>query len=128
MKLTAIFKKVRGGYVGFVEELPGANTQGRTLAETRTNLKEAVSPRAGGESLARRVRWQRIEPLLFQVGKKIEDRCVHLGGLFLRTPDEPFRPSDIAGGLNAKLWANPRNSSRRTLAGSNALASCESWS
>jgi predicted RNase H-like HicB family nuclease len=43
MKLTAIFKKVRGGYVGFVEELPGANTQGRTLAETRTNLKEAVS-------------------------------------------------------------------------------------
>jgi predicted RNase H-like HicB family nuclease len=43
MKLTAIFKKVRGGYVGFVEELPGANTQGRTLAETRTNLKKAVS-------------------------------------------------------------------------------------
>ncbi len=31
MKLTAVFKKVRGGYVGFVEELPGANTQGRTL-------------------------------------------------------------------------------------------------
>ena len=43
MKLTAVFKKERGGYVGFVEELPGANTQGRTLAETRTNLKEAVS-------------------------------------------------------------------------------------
>ncbi len=42
MKLTAVFKKVRGGYVGFVEELAGANTQGRTLAETRTNLKEAV--------------------------------------------------------------------------------------
>ena len=43
MKLTAVFKKVRGGYVGFVEKLPGANTQGRTLAETRTNLKEAVT-------------------------------------------------------------------------------------
>ena len=43
MKLTAVFKKVLGGYVGFVEELPGANTQGRTLTETRTNLKEAVS-------------------------------------------------------------------------------------
>ena len=43
MKLTAVFKKVRGGYVGFVEELPGANTQGRTLNETRTNLREAVS-------------------------------------------------------------------------------------
>ena len=43
MKLTAVFKKVRGGYVGFVEELPGANTQGRTLAKTRANLKEAVA-------------------------------------------------------------------------------------
>ena len=43
MKLTAVFKKVRGGYLGFVEELPGANTQGRTLRETRANLKEAIS-------------------------------------------------------------------------------------
>jgi len=43
MKLTAVFKKVRGGYIGFVEELPGANTQGRTLRETRANLKEAVA-------------------------------------------------------------------------------------
>jgi predicted RNase H-like HicB family nuclease len=43
MKLTAAFKKVREGYIGFVEELPGANTQGRTLAETRANLKEAVA-------------------------------------------------------------------------------------
>jgi predicted RNase H-like HicB family nuclease len=43
MKLTAVFKKVRGGYVGFVEELPGANTQGRTLRETRANLKEAIA-------------------------------------------------------------------------------------
>jgi predicted RNase H-like HicB family nuclease len=43
MKLTAVFKKARGGYVGYVEELPGANTQGRTLRETRANLKEAVA-------------------------------------------------------------------------------------
>ena len=41
MKLTAVFQKVPGGYIGFVEELPGANTQGRTLAETRRNLSEA---------------------------------------------------------------------------------------
>ena len=32
------------GYVGFVEELPGANTQGETLEEARENLKEAVAP------------------------------------------------------------------------------------
>jgi predicted RNase H-like HicB family nuclease len=40
--LTAVFKKVPEGYVGYVEELPGANTQGKTLDETRENLKEAI--------------------------------------------------------------------------------------
>jgi len=42
MKFTAVFQKVSNGYVGFVEELPGANTQGLTLDETRKNLGEAV--------------------------------------------------------------------------------------
>ena len=40
--LTAIFQKVPEGYIGYVKELPGANTQGDTLAEARANLKEAV--------------------------------------------------------------------------------------
>jgi predicted RNase H-like HicB family nuclease len=39
---TAVYKKVKGWYVGYVEELPGANTQGRTLKEVRENLQEAV--------------------------------------------------------------------------------------
>lgn len=39
---NAVFKKVPEGYLGYVEELPGANTQGKTLDETRANLKEAV--------------------------------------------------------------------------------------
>lgn len=43
IQLTAIFRKVPQGYIGFVEELPGANTQGATLAETRSNLQEAVA-------------------------------------------------------------------------------------
>ena len=42
MQLTAVYLKVPEGYVGFVEELPGANTQGETLEETRINLQEAV--------------------------------------------------------------------------------------
>lgn len=42
MSFTAVFLKVPEGYVGFVEELPGANTQGVTLEEARENLKEAV--------------------------------------------------------------------------------------
>jgi predicted RNase H-like HicB family nuclease len=43
MNLTAVYIKVPEGYIAFVEELPGANTQGDTLEEARENLKEAVS-------------------------------------------------------------------------------------
>ena len=42
MQLTAVFIQVPEGYIGFVEELPGANTQGKTLREARSNLKEAI--------------------------------------------------------------------------------------
>ena len=41
-KLTAIFQKSPYGYIGFIEELPGANTQGTTLDEARKNLIEAL--------------------------------------------------------------------------------------
>ena len=43
IQLTAVFRKVPAGYIGFVEELPGANTQGKTLEEARVNLSEAVA-------------------------------------------------------------------------------------
>lgn len=42
MRLTAVYMSVPEGYIGFVEELPGANTQGATLDEVRDNLREAV--------------------------------------------------------------------------------------
>jgi predicted RNase H-like HicB family nuclease len=42
MAFTAVFREVPEGYIGFVEELPGANTQGATLDEVRENLREAV--------------------------------------------------------------------------------------
>jgi predicted RNase H-like HicB family nuclease len=42
MHLTAVYRKVPEGYVAFVEELPGANTQGASLEEARANLAEAV--------------------------------------------------------------------------------------
>ncbi len=43
LEFTAVFKEApEGGYVAFVEELPGANTQGDTLDEARENLREAV--------------------------------------------------------------------------------------
>jgi len=43
MKLSAVYMKVQEGYVAFIEELPGANTQGETLDEARENLHEAVA-------------------------------------------------------------------------------------
>lgn len=43
MQPTAVFKQVPEGYIAFIEELPGANTQGDTLEEARENLKEAVA-------------------------------------------------------------------------------------
>jgi len=39
---TAIFEKADDWYIGYVEELPGANTQGKTLEEARENLHEAI--------------------------------------------------------------------------------------
>ena len=42
LQLTAVYQKTEVGYIAFVEELPGANTQGASLAEARSNLQEAV--------------------------------------------------------------------------------------
>jgi predicted RNase H-like HicB family nuclease len=42
LTLTAVFVPVPEGYIGFVEEIPGANSQGETLDEVRENLREAV--------------------------------------------------------------------------------------
>jgi predicted RNase H-like HicB family nuclease len=43
MTFTAVFQEAEeGGYVAFVAELPGANTQGETIEEARENLREAV--------------------------------------------------------------------------------------
>lgn len=41
-KFTAVFEQDGAWWIGYVEELPGANTQGQTLEEARENLKEAV--------------------------------------------------------------------------------------
>ena len=41
-KFTAVYKKSGRWYSGWIEEIPGVNTQGKTLAETKNNLKEAL--------------------------------------------------------------------------------------
>jgi predicted RNase H-like HicB family nuclease len=42
-QFTAVFAKDGPWWIGYVEELPGANTQGATLDEARENLKEAIA-------------------------------------------------------------------------------------
>ena len=41
-EFTAVIEKKGRWYVAWVEEIPGVNTQGKTLAEARRNLKEAL--------------------------------------------------------------------------------------
>lgn len=54
IKLTAMFRKFPEGYAAFVEDLPGANTQGATLEEARENLREARDHGSSGEPRAGR--------------------------------------------------------------------------
>jgi predicted RNase H-like HicB family nuclease len=43
LRLTKVFQQVPdGGFIAFVEELPGANAQGDTLDEAKSNLAEAI--------------------------------------------------------------------------------------
>ncbi|HID27193.1 MAG TPA: type II toxin-antitoxin system HicB family antitoxin [Methanosarcinales archaeon] len=42
-RFTAVFERDGNWWIGYVEEIPGANTQGKTLEEVRENLKEAVA-------------------------------------------------------------------------------------
>lgn len=42
LNLTAVFKKVKQGYIAWIEEIPGVNTQGTTKKETEENLQEAL--------------------------------------------------------------------------------------
>ncbi|MBS3054374.1 MAG: type II toxin-antitoxin system HicB family antitoxin [Candidatus Aenigmarchaeota archaeon] len=40
--LIAVYRKVKEGYIAYIEEIPGVNTQGENLEEAKENLKEAL--------------------------------------------------------------------------------------
>lgn len=71
MQLTAIFRKVPEGYIGFVEEVPGADTQAATLHEARLALAEAVALvlEANRALVAESIQGQDVirEPLVLEV-------------------------------------------------------------
>lgn len=41
-EFTAVYKKDGKWYLGWIEEIPGVNTQGKTLKEVKENLKDAL--------------------------------------------------------------------------------------
>ncbi len=77
MELTAVFMKVPEGYAAFVEELPGANTQGATLDEARANLREAVQLvlEANRELAERSIAGQQVAKEPFVLAHPTRNRC-----------------------------------------------------
>ena len=70
-QFTAVYMKRGKWYVGYVEEIPGANTQGKTLAETKRNLKEALElVLEANRTIAHRAHGKRAieEPISIAVG------------------------------------------------------------
>ncbi len=68
---TAVYEKRGRWYVAYIEEIPGVNTQGRTLKEARENLREALALIiAANRELAARQQTDMVvrrEPLLIEV-------------------------------------------------------------
>jgi len=68
-EFTAVIQKRGRWYVAYVEEVPGVNTQGRTLAEARRNLREALRLilEANRQLAAANARDARREPITVRV-------------------------------------------------------------
>ncbi len=70
-QFTAVYMKRGKWYVGYVEEIPGVNTQGKTLAEAKRNLKEALElVLEANRQLAHRAHGKSVieEPISIAVG------------------------------------------------------------
>jgi predicted RNase H-like HicB family nuclease len=108
MQLTAVFIEVPEGYIAFVEELPGANTQGDTLSEARENLREAVGLvlEANRELAEKTIVGQTVTKEPFELALIVER--------FL--PDFPRQPPPFCGTLEHPVSATeyPNLYERRT--------------
>ena len=43
LAFTAVYLKATHGYIGFIEELPGVNSHGRTIEEARATLQKLAA-------------------------------------------------------------------------------------
>ena len=80
LHLTAVFEKVPEGYIGFVPELPGANTQGATLEEARSNLDEAVRLVLEANRTLAEEELARVESFCGERGVAVARARVHANG------------------------------------------------
>lgn len=81
LAFTAVYRQVTEGYIGFVEELPGANTQGAMLEEIRANLREAVE-------------------LILDANRALSKEDLQ-GADVIR---EPFRLTACSGSISSAIW------------------------
>ncbi|MCD4736331.1 MAG: type II toxin-antitoxin system HicB family antitoxin [Bacteroidales bacterium] len=69
MKLTAVFSQEEdGGYIAYIEEMPGVNTVGDTLEEAKSNLLEALT-------MVMEVRRGMAKNEILSASKKILHQC-----------------------------------------------------
>ncbi len=73
--VTAVYKKVPEGYIGYVEEITGVNTQGSTLSETKINLKEALK-------------------LIIESNRKLAEKECKLPSTIFRLPNGEIKTGD----------------------------------
>jgi predicted RNase H-like HicB family nuclease len=57
IEMTAVFEPCNeGGYIAYIEEIPGINTQGETIEEAKENLSDAINLVFSERRLNRQVR------------------------------------------------------------------------
>ena len=110
MELTAVFIQVPEGHVAFVEEKPGANTQGATLEEARENLREAVAMvlEANRELSERSLTGQTVtkEPFVLCAVKRL-DLIRHLESHGCHLLHDSGKHSDYVNPVNNQVSAVP---------------------
>lgn len=101
MQFTAVYMQVPDGYIAFVEELPGANTQGATLEEAKENLQEAVE-------MMLETNRELAEKSVSNPSVTKEPLIVNPAGLSLSSGSNAARPSE----RTSSRWTKEKNQRR----------------
>ena len=117
-EFTAVYKKSGKWYLGWVEEIPGVNAQGRTRKEVKENLKPEVENGELGKFLKL---WSIIESDILERAKKYKRNVFNIRrALFVLMEDQPnlyslMKEFDHIRNFRNKLVHNPASISKREL-------------